>query len=50
MGDLLIKKSRDCFGGTSYFGYLNGQQYTEGYYSKSELIEDYPEFKKAKVK
>lgn len=50
MGQLVIKKQRDCFGGTSFFGYVDGEQYTEGYDSKSDLIEDYPEFKKAKVK
>lgn len=40
-----IKYLKDCFGGHSYFGYKYGEQYTDGYDSKYELIEDNPEFK-----
>lgn len=40
-----IKYLKDCFGSHSYFGYKYGEQYTDGYDSKYELIEDNPEFK-----
>lgn len=41
---LRIKCGKDCFGGTSYFGYKDGRQYTDGYDYLPDLIEDYPEF------
>ena len=39
-----IKKLRDCWGSESYFGYIDGKLYTEGYDTIEELKESYEEF------
>lgn len=44
-----IKELNDCWGDSSYFGYMDNKQYTEGYYSPCELIEDNPQFKNANI-
>ncbi|KKY02970.1 hypothetical protein VN21_00365 [Paraclostridium benzoelyticum] len=31
----------------AYYGYFKGRQYTEDFFSKGDLIENYPEFKNA---
>ncbi|WP_368263516.1 hypothetical protein [Clostridium disporicum] len=46
---LSIKLLKDCWGSHSYFGYKNGTQYTDGFNSLEELIENYPEFKDVEV-
>lgn len=41
-----IKELKTIYGEKAYYGFKNGKQYTEDFYSKEELIEQYPEFKK----
>ena len=41
---LEIKLLKDCWGSTSYFGFKDGNQYTEGYDTIEELQEQYLEF------
>ena len=41
---LEIKLLKDCWGSTSYFGFKDGKQYTEGYDTIEELKEQYLEF------
>lgn len=41
---LEVKLVLDCFKTVSYFGYKDGQQFTEGYDSLRDLVDDYPEF------
>ena len=42
-----IKKLKDCWGGSSYFGYVDGEQYTDGYDTIEDLNEEYEQFKDA---
>ena len=44
MKKLSIKYSRNCWGDRSYFGMVDGKQYTEGYDTIEELKEEYQEF------
>lgn len=46
---LEIRKEKDCFGGDSYFGYKDGKQYTEDFYTVQELKRAYEEFKNVKA-
>ena len=41
---LEIKMLKDCWGSNSYFGFKDGRQYTEGYDTIEELLEQYEEF------
>ena len=40
-----VKKLKDCWGSESYFGFINGKQYTEGYDTVKELVEQNDNFK-----
>jgi len=42
---LEIKLLKDCWGSYSFFGYKDGQQYTEAYDTITDLIEGNEEFK-----
>lgn len=44
-----IKLLKDCWESHSYFGFKDGNQYTDGYDSVAELLEDYPAFDVASV-
>ena len=41
---LEIKMLKDCWGSYSYFGFKDGRQYTGGYDTIEELVEQYEEF------
>lgn len=36
---------KDCWGSNSYFGFKDGRQYTEGYDTIDDLVEQYEEFR-----